>query len=85
MALVSRGQASPPGIDTCDRNGCILTGYGPSAVSWGELLACAGYLAPGAVMTWILGGQPTPGKHRSRRARISISGPSTTSTEGFGC
>jgi hypothetical protein len=61
MYLVSHWQASPPAIDTCDKFGCALSGYGPSAVSWRELAVCAGYLALGAVMARMMAG------HHNRR------------------
>ena len=61
MCLVWYLQASPPGIFACDRTqGCGLTGYGPSAVSWPELSVCAAFLALGAVMTRIVAGPAQP-------------------------
>jgi hypothetical protein len=45
-----------PATQTCGKDGCSMSDYGPAVVSWGELAICAGWLALGAAMARMLAG-----------------------------
>jgi hypothetical protein len=54
MIWAASWQTSAPGVLSCDKSGCILTGYRYSVVSWDQLPICASFLALGIAITLIL-------------------------------